>query len=140
MVAPVGAADMHAHARHIEAVLDAYLPLVDQAPARADWAMVLMFYAGLHWASGSLLKDHNERPTKHGSRRAPDGEMVHGVADLVSLHYGKEAAVAYHSLYDLGKQARYQPLYRTFTDLGNTRNVLAVQRFSLEQLKSELGI
>jgi len=132
------AADYFAQAAHNEQVLDALLKmLVPQQPGYADWALVVAFYAGLHYAGGALLKDHNERPVRHATHRDPaTGGLIRGRADLVSFHYGKDAAVAYHALYDLGTQARYQPLYRTFVDSRDTLNTLNLHRFNLETLKT----
>jgi hypothetical protein len=134
---PLSEADHIAQGKHNEMLLDMLiehvLPLYPQA---FDWALIVMFYAALHYASACLLRDTGECPEQHTSFYDKQTQTrVLGMADSVSRTYGTAVAPSYFVLYDRGWEARYRGLYVTQTRAQDALDLIAAHRKHLETIK-----
>jgi hypothetical protein len=128
-------------ARHDEALLDVLITdVVPNHHATFDWALVIMFYAALHYASAALLRDTGSCPEQHGTQRRKGGELIQGMADAVSENYGTTVAPAYHALYNQGYDARYRGLYLTQTNVKDALDTIHRLRPKLDTVKSAKSI
>jgi hypothetical protein len=74
-----------------------------------DWYAVALFYSALHeidavLANEPMLSNRQKHPGKHAG--PPSGHVV-GRNDLVRVVAGERVAIAYRSLYELSRRARY---------------------------------
>jgi HEPN domain-containing protein len=116
------------HAAHNERLLDLMVQeVLPKAPEFADWAMIVMFYAALHYTKGAILRDHALYVPRHRSFRDALGEVDTGHNDLVREHMGEEVATAYTELFDASQQARYRSFFTKSTEALNEVTLLRVQ-------------
>lgn len=130
-------ADTHReHAEHNERLLDileeAILP---HHPEFLDWAIVVVFYAALHYTKYALLRDHGARAVSHRGHIDGAGAWVDGHNDLVRAHLPEDARVAYKELFDRAQEARYRPFFRKAQSLGAAQQ-LTLFRVHLETVKA----
>jgi len=135
---PLDEAEHLAQATHNEAVLDAIVKDVVPGYVRAfDWALVVMFYAAMHYASACLLRDTGECPDQHTSHydRATNTRVL-GLTDCVSRTYGPAVAPSYNVLFNRAWDARYRSLYMTQTHVPDALDLLTEHRKHLEIVKA----
>lgn len=123
-------------ARHNEALLDHFLTTVlPNHPDFADWALVVTFYAALHYTKAAIIRDHGEFAPHHITRFDSGGVRHPGHNDLVREHMPVLRSL-YGDLFDLSQEARYRGYYRKPGDL-----VAEVkrQRVRLEDIKTACG-
>ena len=106
-------ADHFEYARHHEAFLD-YLStrVLNNEPRFADWALVVAFYAALHYTKGAILRDTGVHVERH--RRYPDqsGTWHDGHNELVRQAFGSAISAKYQQLFGNGHDARYRGFFR----------------------------
>jgi hypothetical protein len=122
------------HARHNEAFLDRLTKDLHRAPEWADWALVVTFYAALHYTKAAILRDHHLTVPRHTGHWV-QGVWQSGHNDLVRQHLPR-IKVQYKELFDAGHDARYRAYFKT-----SPKAVLEVarQRILLDQIKTECG-
>jgi hypothetical protein len=106
-------ADHFEYARHHEEFLG-YLSanVLNQHPEYADWALVVCFYAALHYTKGAILRDHNVSVERHTRYRDEHHRVHDGHNELVREHLGKEISAKYQQLFGNGHDARYRGFFR----------------------------
>ena len=90
-----------------------------------DWYAVALFYSALHevdavLANEPILSNQQKHPGKHAGPPTPSGNVV-GRNDLIRVVAGERVAIAYRSLYELSRRARYDSRnypYERFRDAG----------------------
>jgi hypothetical protein len=101
-----------AHAEHNQALLDYFIQQVlPRDPVFADWALVVCFYAALHYTKAAILRDHGVMVPKHRSGPGRGGKWELGHNDLVRTHLPQISA-EYRDLFDIGVQARYEGFFK----------------------------
>jgi hypothetical protein len=76
-----------------------------------DWALVITFYAALHYTKSAILRDHGLFSDRHASYHEADGTRYTGHNDLVR-EYLRPIHLVYRDLYDLSREARYRAFYK----------------------------
>jgi hypothetical protein len=76
------------------------------------WALVPLFYSGMHLMHARFDADNlppDERhPARHNSQRDPTGNVIKwGTLDVVVRRYPRQISVAYKSLYAASRAVRY---------------------------------
>ena len=124
------------HAAHDERLLDILEhDLLPQHPEFLDWAIVVIFYAALHYTKAALIRDHEVFAPHHGGHHERDGRFVEGHNDLVHRLFPDDVRIAYDELFHRSIEARYGPFYRKKDPLGSLRQ-LALYRVQLETIKA----
>jgi hypothetical protein len=124
------------HAAHNERLLDVLEgDLLPRHPEFLDWAIVVTFYAALHYTKAALIRDHHAFAPHHRGYRDEHGVLHDGNNDLVHQHFELDVRTAYKELFDRAQEARYRPLYRKRDSLGTTQQ-LALYRVHLETIKA----
>jgi len=77
----------------------------------SDWALVVAFYAALHYTKGAILRDSGISVQQHKRYTDAHGTLREGHNDLVRYHI-PSIATRYRDLFDLGHQARYRGFFR----------------------------
>lgn len=123
-------------ARQNESFLDYLIDTVlPSHPRFADWALVVTFYAALHYTKAAILRDHGDFAPHHISRYDQRGDRHVGHNDLVREHL-LVVSIYYSDLFDLSQEARYRGYYKTPGDLvAEVRR----QRKRLEDIKLACG-
>jgi hypothetical protein len=101
----------------------------------ADWALVVAFYAALHYTKAAILRDHNETSPTHVTRYDSRGVRYVGHNDLVR-EYLRAINTAYRDLFDLGLEARYRDYFKI---PGNAVAEVRRQRKGLSNIKMTCG-
>lgn len=123
------------HARHNEKFLDHLIKVVlPSNPRFADWALVVVFYAALHYTKAAILRDHNEFAPHHVTHLRGD-VPYRGHNDLVREHI-PAIRTNYRELYELSQEARYRSFFKAPGD-----SVAEVRRTrqTLDDIKSACG-
>lgn len=119
-------------AQHNEAFLDFLTANVLPSNSRfADWALVVTFYAALHYTKAAILRDHGRFAAKHKGHYDNKGEFHSGHNELVE-DYLPQIKTRYRELFDLGQEARYRGFYKL---AGDAMGVVRIQRRMLEDIK-----
>jgi hypothetical protein len=104
------------NAKHNEDFADYLIDRVfARNPEYADWAVVALAYAGLHYTKGAILRDHGATVTKHQGYTDQHGVHHDGHEDLVRAHL-PAVIVEYLELFQAGHRARYRGTYRMPND------------------------
>lgn len=105
--------DHFEYAQHHEAFLDYLMAKVlNNDPQFADWALVVAFYAALHYTKGAILRDHDVHVERHARYEDKNGVWHDGHNDLVRQHLGGGISAKYQQLFGGGHEARYRGFYR----------------------------
>lgn len=126
------------HAAHNERLLDIleqeFLP---RHPEFLDWAIVVTFYAALHYTKGALLRDHGVYAVHHVGHSDPTtGRFVPGHTELVRQHFDRNVRAAYNELFHRSTEARYRPFYKKAATSVPAHAQLALFRVQLETIKA----
>lgn len=100
----------------------------------ADWALVVAFYAALHYTKSAILRDHGMSVARH---RGFDGDQgwQQGHTELVRDHLSSISGL-YKHLSDLGHDARYRGY---FMQPGNATAEVKRQTEALKKIKTACG-
>lgn len=83
---------------------------IAQDVERPEWAIVLYFYAALHYTKARLIAEHGVWSSRHAQHQ--DSSTVYmGHNDLVREYLGRQVFKPYKQLYDLGREVRYRFTY-----------------------------
>ena len=124
------------HARHNEAFLDHLIESVLESRSEfADWALVVCFYAALHYTKAALVRDLRMSATTHRSYEDAGGGDRKGHTDLVRIHLPALGAI-YSEMFDLSQDARYRGFYKM---PGHAVAEVKRQRRRLEDVKTACG-
>lgn len=124
------------HAAHNERLLEVLeTEVLPRFPEFFDWAIVVVFYAALHYVQGALLRDHQEVARAHRSYADEFGQKAVGLNELVRRYFDRDVRDAYLELFDRGQEARYRWFYRKATQQ-NWKSQLALYRVQLETIKA----
>ena len=122
----------------VAARLNGWIRLVSKEftfPEFFDWAIVVVFYAALHYVQGALVRDHQEVARAHRSYSNEVGQKATGLNELVRKYFDRDVRDAYLELFDRGQEARYRWFYRKATQQ-NWKSQLALYRVQLETIKA----
>lgn len=137
MKGPEFTPDEHlAHGRHNETFLR-YLTdsVLTRRSEFADWALVVVFYAALHYTKAAILRDNGKFSKQHRSSTHDSGYTV-GHNDLVR-EYLPEVVAEYMEMFDLGHDARYRSY---FAEPTNGLAEVKRQVSSLRKVKEACGV
>lgn len=124
------------HAAHNERLLEVLEEeVLPRFPEFFDWAIVVVFYAALHYVQGALLRDYQEVARAHRSYANEIGHKATGLNELVRRYFDRDVRDAYLELFDRGQEARYRWFYRKATQQ-NWKSQLALYRVQLETIKA----
>jgi hypothetical protein len=124
------------HAAHNESLLDILQDdLLPRNPEFLDWAIVVTFYAALHYTKAALLRDYQVFAPHHRGYRDANGALQVGHNDLVHQFFPADVRTSYKELFDRAQEARYRPFYKKQDSLGSKQQ-LALYRVHLETVKA----
>jgi hypothetical protein len=124
------------HAAHNERLLDVFeTEVLPRFPEFFDWAIVVIFYAALHYVQGALLRDHGVVARAHRSYSDEVGAKAPGLNELVRQHLERDVRDAYLELFDRAQEARYRSFFKKGMRL-DWRSQLALYRVQLETIKA----
>lgn len=112
-MADQSADDYLRHAEHNEKYAD--FLIADVLPKRSnfsDWAMVVLFYAALHYTKAAILHRHSCVSDQHKGH--VDERDVHhpGHEDYVRMFMPSGITALYTDLFQMGWDARYEDFFR----------------------------
>jgi hypothetical protein len=124
------------HGRHNEEFADLVIKtMLPKKPEYADWALVAIAYAALHYTKAAILRDTGLTSEKHVDYTDRANQFREGNETLVRQHLPTIAA-KYKMVFQGGHEARY----RGFFKKGGTAALeVARQRILLDEIKQACG-